>query len=122
MGRNHKNRIIRIGAVNFGNYILLGLPFEVDYADGLDLEQTLSQVAGQQVYLVCYSFGYDGYLPSGAPLSAESSYEDIASRYLPESRAQVWECAKQCVMEVTHGNQRKRIIECFLRKLSASPF
>ena len=95
-----KNRKIRIGAVNFGNYILLGVPFEVDYADGLDLEQTLSQVAGQQVYLVCYSFGYDGYLPSGAPLSAESSYEDIASRYLPESRAQVWECAKQCVMEV----------------------
>ena len=95
-----KNRKIRIGAVNFGNYILLGVPFEVDYADGLDLEQTLSQVAGQQVYLVCYSFGYDGYLPSGAPLSAESSYEDIASRYLPESRAQVWECAKQCIMEV----------------------
>ena len=95
-----KNRMIRMGAVNFGNYILLGLPFEVDYADGQELEQTLSRIAGQNVYLICYSFGYDGYLPSGAPLSAESSYEDIASRYLPESRAQVWECAKQCVMEV----------------------
>ena len=95
-----KNRRIRIGAVNFGNYILLGVPFEVDYADGLELEQTLSRIAGQPVFLVCYSFGYDGYLPSGAPLSAESSYEDIASRYLPESRAQVWECAKQCVMDV----------------------
>ena len=95
-----KNRMIRIGAVNFGNYILLGVPFEVDYADGLDLEQTLSEIAGQPVYLVCYTFGYDGYLPSGAPLSAESSYEDIASRYLPESRAQVWECAKQCIMNV----------------------
>ena len=95
-----KNRMIRIGAVNFGNYILLGVPFEVDYADGLDLEQTLSAIAGQPVYLVCYTFGYDGYLPSGAPLSAESSYEDIASRYLPESRAQVWECAKQCIMNI----------------------
>lgn len=95
-----KNRMIRIGAVNFGNYILLGLPFEVDYADGLELEQTLSQLAGQPVYPVCYTFGYDGYLPSGAPLSAESSYEDIASRYLPESRKQVWECAKQCIMNV----------------------
>lgn len=95
-----KNRMIRIGAVNFGDYILLGMPFEVDYADGLDLEQTLSELAGQPVHLVCYTFGYDGYLPSGAPLSAESSYEDIASRYLPESRGQVWECAKQCVMEV----------------------
>ena len=95
-----KNRMIRIGAVNFGNYILLGVPFEVDYADGVNLEQTLSEIAGTDVHLVCYTFGYDGYLPSGAPLSAESSYEDIASRYLPESRAQVWECAKQCVMEV----------------------
>lgn len=95
-----KNRMIRIGAVNFGNCILVGVPFEVDYADGLDLEQTLSEIAGQPVHLVCYTFGYDGYLPSGAPLSAESSYEDIASRYLPESRGQVWECAKQCVRNV----------------------
>ena len=95
-----KNREIRIGAVNLGGFILVGVPFEVDYADGLNLEQTLSQIAGQDVRLVCYTFGYDGYLPSGAPLSAESSYEDIASRYLPESRRQVWECAKQCVMEV----------------------
>ena len=95
-----KNRMIRIGAVNFGNCIWVGVPFEVDYADGLDLEHTLSQIAGVDVRLVCYTFGYDGYLPSGAPLSAESSYEDIASRYLPESRGQVWECAKQCVMEV----------------------
>ena len=95
-----KNRMIRIGAVNFGSCIFVGVRFDVDDADGLDLENTLSAVAGKPVHLVCYSFGYDGYLPSGAPLSAESSYEDIASRYLPESRAQVWESAKQCVMEV----------------------
>ena len=95
-----KNRMIRMGAVNFGPCILVGVPFEVDYADGLDLEQTLSEIAGKTVHLVCYSFGYDGYLPSGAPLSAESSYEDIASRYLPESRGQVWECAKACVRNV----------------------
>lgn len=95
-----KNRMIRIGAVNFGSCIFVGVPFEVDYADGLDLENTLSAVAGKPVHLVCYSFGYDGYLPSGAPLSAESSYEDIASRYLPESRAQVWESARQCVMDI----------------------
>ena len=92
-----KNRMIRIGAVNFGNCIFVGVPFEVDYADGLNLEKILSEIAGKPVHLVCYTFGYDGYLPSGAPLSAESSYEDIASRYLPESRGQVWECAKECV-------------------------
>ena len=95
-----KNRMIRIGAVNFGSCIFVGLPFEVDYADGLDLELTLSRIAGRDVHPMCYTFGYDGYLPSGKPLSAESSYEDIASRYLPESRGMVWECAKQCVMDV----------------------
>lgn len=95
-----KNREIRIGAVNLGSCILVGVPFEVDYADGLELEQKLTKTAGKTVHLICYTFGYDGYLPSGAPLSADSSYEDIASRYLPESRAQVWECAKQCVTEV----------------------
>ena len=74
-----KSREIHIGAVNFGNYILLGVPFEVDYADGLDLEQNLSQMAGVPVHLVCYTFGYDGYLPSGAPLSAESSSFEMPS-------------------------------------------
>ena len=95
-----KDRQIRIGAVNLGFCILVGLPFEVDYADGLELEGILSRLAGKPVHLVCYTFGYDGYLPSGAPLNADSSYEDIASRYLPESRTQVWECAKQCVTAV----------------------
>lgn len=92
-------RKIRIGAVDLGNYVLLALPFEVGYADGQSLEKTTREAAGKPVYLVCYTGGYDGYLPSGAPLTADSSYEDFASRYLPESRAQVWECAKNCVKE-----------------------
>lgn len=94
-----KGRQICISAVDLGPYVLLGLPFEVDHADGQALEQSVSQSVGKAVYLVCYTGGYDGYLPSGAPLTAQSSYEDFASRYLPESREQVWECAKQCVLE-----------------------
>ena len=94
-----KNRRIRVAAVDFGPFALLSLPFEVDHKDGDELETILTELAQKPVYLLCYTGGYDGYLPSGKPLSVDSSYEDIASRYLPESREQVWECAKQCVLQ-----------------------
>ena len=74
------------------------LPFEVDSKDGDELQSILTQAAGKPVYLLCYTGGYDGYLPSGKPLSADSSYEDFASRYFPQSRGQVWESAKKCVL------------------------
>lgn len=92
------DRPIRIAAVDFGPYLYASLPFEVDSKDGEELETLLTQAAGKPVYLVCYTGGYDGYLPSGNPLTADSSYEDFASRYYPQSRRQVWESAKQCVL------------------------
>ncbi len=92
-----KDRKIRIAALDFGPFMLASLPFEVDSKDGCELECLLTAEAQKPVYLLCYTGGYDGYLPSGKPLSVNSSYEDFASRYLPESRRQVWESAKQCV-------------------------
>ncbi len=91
-------RKIHVAAVDLGELMLVSLPFEVDSPDGENLEETLTAAAGKPVYLMCYTGGYDGYLPSGAPLSPNSSYEDIASRYLPQSREQVWESAKKCVL------------------------
>ena len=93
-----KDRKIHVAAVDFGPFIYISLPFEVDNRDGNELQLSLSEAAGKPVYLVCYTGGYDGYLPSGKPLSIDSSYEDIASRYLPQSRGQVWESAKKCVL------------------------
>ncbi len=93
-----KDRRIHVAAVDFGPFIYVSLPFEVDNRDGNELQSMLSDVAGKPVYLLCYTGGYDGYLPSGKPLSIDSSYEDIASRYLPQSRRQVWESAKKCVL------------------------
>lgn len=90
-------RTVSVCAADLGPYLLVGVPFEVDSADGEAMESTLKSQAGKPVYLVCYCGGYDGYLPSGVPLSAESSYEDFASRYLPESRELVWRCLKACV-------------------------
>ena len=57
----------------------------------------LAAAAGKPAYLVCYTGGYESYLPSGAPLTADSSYEDIASVYLPESRRLLVEAAAACV-------------------------
>ncbi len=94
-----KDRRIHIAAVDFGPFALASVPFEVDSKDGNELEAILSETAQKPVYLLCYTGGYDGYLPSGKPLSVNSSYEDIASRYLPQSREQVWECAKRCVLQ-----------------------
>lgn len=94
-------REVLLSAVDLGQAVLFSLPFEVDSADGAFLEETLSGLAGKPVYAVCYTGGYDGYLPSGAPLGEESSYEDIASRYGAEARELILECAKQCVLQAT---------------------
>ncbi len=89
-------RIVQIAAADFGPFAIIALPFEIESNDGAALETALS---GKPVYALCYAGGYDGYLPSGKPLSENSSYEDIASRYPPQARDAVWECAKQCVLE-----------------------
>ena len=78
-------RQIDISAVCMDSFILIGLPFEVNSDRGAAWETELSVLAGRPVYLVCYTGGYDGYLPSGKPLSEDSCYQDVASRYPPEA-------------------------------------
>lgn len=94
-------RDILLSAVDLGPILLFSFPFEIDSEDGAFFEETLSEVAGKPVYLLCYTGGYDGYLPSGNPLSANSSYEDIASPYGAEAREQILECAITCVLRAT---------------------
>lgn len=91
---------VYIAAADFGPFVFLTLPFETGSEDCENLERSLSEAAGKPVYLICYCGGYDGYLPSGASLTADSSYEDIASRYGEGTRQQVWECAKRCILGV----------------------
>lgn len=86
-----------ISAVDFGPFILLGLPFEVASRDGEAIEAELSPYAGKPVFTACYTGGYAGYLPSGKPLSACSSYQDVASRYDPLLRERLICCARTCI-------------------------
>ncbi len=80
-------RDIDASAVDLGALVLVGLPFEVSCGDGRAIECELASVIGKPVWLACYTGGYDGYLPSRKTLTAESSYQDFASRYSP----QVWQ-------------------------------
>ena len=102
--QREKSRTVRVCAVDFGPFVLVGVPFEVDYADGLALEQVAAAAAGKSAFLVCYTGGYESYLPSGAPLTAESSYEDIAAVYLPEARALLRQAVEDCVRQCAEKN------------------
>lgn len=95
--QREKSRAVRVCAVDLGPCVLTGLPFEIDFADAVAMENTLAAAAGKPVFAVCYTGGCESYLPSGAPLTADSSYEDIASVYLPESRRLLLEAALECV-------------------------
>lgn len=102
--RREKTRTVRVCAADPGPFVLVGVPFEVDHADGLAMEQALAHQAKKPVYLVCYTGGYESYLPSGAPLTAESSYEDIAAAFLPEARPLLLTAARECVRQCTEEN------------------
>jgi hypothetical protein len=91
------DREVELTVADFGSIILIGLPFEASSGDGAAIERELSAAAGRPVYAVCYTGGYDGYLPSGEPLSAASSYQDVASRYEPSLRARLLERARGCI-------------------------
>jgi hypothetical protein len=95
--QREKSRAVRVCAVDLGPCVLTGLPFEIDFVDAAAMENTLAAAAGKPVFAVCYTGGCESYLPSGAPLTADSSYEDIASVYLPESRRLLLEAALECV-------------------------
>lgn len=90
---------IRISCLRIGSIAWVFLPFEINHGDGQELEQRLHRASGLDVTLCCYSGGYEGYLPSGKPLTADSSYEDFASRYAMEAREQIWESTERCLLE-----------------------
>lgn len=92
-----KEKEICVSVVDLGSLLFVSLPFETDSADGEALEAVLSRKAGKPVYLIGYTNGYEGYLPSGAPLTPDSSYEDFASKYVPEVRTQILDAAAACI-------------------------
>ena len=78
-------RTVDIHAAYLLGIVLIGLPFEMNSGDAALLEREMSLICNRPVYVICYTGGYDGYLPSGRPISADSNYQDIASPYAPET-------------------------------------
>ena len=79
-------RELEVCCADLGGALLAGLPFEVNCADGAEIEAELSTLTGRPTLLLCYTGGYDGYLPSGRPVDADSSYQDFASKLPPYTR------------------------------------
>ena len=87
-------RTVTVGAWDLGALALVGLPFEVSWQDGTALEAQASTLCGKPALLVCYCNGYDGYLPHE---TAGINYQDLATGYLPEARAMIWNGALDCI-------------------------
>ena len=94
-------REVTVCAADMGALVFLGLPFEINSADGEKIERELADRAGKPVILLCYTGGYDGYLPSGRPIDENSCYQDMAASLSPEARSQVMEQAKTLIEKLT---------------------
>ncbi len=98
-------REVEAAAIDFGAFTLLGLPFEMNSDEGEQLERKLSAERGKPVYVVCYTGGYDGYLPSGKPIDENSNYQDIASIYAPEAIGIIGAQLDMLSKELNNGRQ-----------------
>ena len=87
-------RTVTVAACDLGALLLLALPFEVSWQDGLRLEQEASRLCRKPALLVCYCGGYDGYLPHE---NAGISYQDLATGFLPQAREIIWQNTLKCV-------------------------
>ncbi len=97
-------REIEMGLVKLGDVLLLTLPFEMGSADGQAMERLITDATGLRAWAVCYTGGYEGYLPSGKPLSVESGYQDIASPYPPKAVEILKQNAIDMAKELINGH------------------
>ena len=96
---------VEMGLVMLGDVLLLTLPFEMSSVDGEAMERLLTGATGMRVWTVCYTGGYDGYLPSGKPLTVESGYQDIASPYPPQTVEILKQNAIEMAKELINGHR-----------------
>ncbi|MBQ4578295.1 MAG: hypothetical protein IJA84_04450 [Clostridia bacterium] len=93
------SRRVTVAACDLGSHLLLALPFEVSWQDGLSLEREAAAISGKPALLVCYCGGYDGYLPQN---TAGISYQNLATGYLPQAREQIRQALRACAENTQH--------------------
>ncbi|HHY81383.1 MAG TPA: hypothetical protein GX505_01735 [Clostridiales bacterium] len=82
-----KGREINIDLVDLSCIVLLCLPVELGSETGAEFRLLMENELKRPAFIVCYAGGYEGYIPSGEPLTIESSYEDFASPYSREAKS-----------------------------------
>ena len=68
------------------SYVYICLPFEYPQKDAVRFAGEVQMQTGKVALIRCYAGGYEGYLPSGRPLSRDSGYEDMASHYRADAK------------------------------------
>ena len=84
---------------------LIFLPFEYAFKDERILKETAEKLTQRPAIVVCYANGYEGYLPSGKPLSKDSGYEDMASSYRFDAKEIVKEAVLIMLRELPKENE-----------------
>ncbi|MBQ9832606.1 MAG: neutral/alkaline non-lysosomal ceramidase N-terminal domain-containing protein [Clostridia bacterium] len=92
-----EGRDIFVTYLDLGDLIIVGLPLETNYEAGERFRERLEKTSLKKVWIVCYTGGYDGYLPSGRPLDFDSSYEDLAAIYTSDAEEILWRSIEKCV-------------------------
>ena len=85
-GKPRGGENVYVAAARFGDVQFVFLPFEYAQKDAALLKEDAEKDFGGHCIVVCYSNGYDGYLPSGRPLDQDSGYEDMASGYRSDAK------------------------------------
>ncbi len=98
-GAPKQGETVYLQAVSAGDVKMLFLPFEYAQKDAAKLKKQAEEACGGHCLVICYSNGYDGYLPSGRPLEQDSGYEDMASNYRSDAK----ELVAARLMELTEG-------------------
>ena len=80
-GTPKNGETVPITVLRFALADLIFLPFEYAFKDERVLKAAAEAKTGKQAIIICYSNGYEGYLPTGRPLDEDSGYEDMASSY-----------------------------------------
>jgi len=94
---------VYLSALSLGSVKLVFLPFEYARKDAALLERDCERRFGGRCLVICYSNGYEGYLPSGRPLDEDSGYEDMASNFRSDAKLLAAEAVNRLLEEMENS-------------------
>lgn len=102
-GKKRGDQTVRLSVLSLPGLSYLLMPFEFASADGSALAKAVEARFGGRAVIGCYADGYEGYLPSGRPLDAQSHYEDMASHFVYNAK----ELVKEAFINMLEAQEEK---------------